>query len=798
MTNNAFNYLIQQAKTLPFDVRKKGIASLKEVEMHSNLKTLFQNMEPSYQVEITHQAGELGKDLVIVKKDKLTSDAIAVIVKCGDIRGKTAGDVDDVTRSIENILGSKEKKVLSEIESQIRQAVSHPAEIKTDYSTLFISKIIIVIVGEIGSHVRKRLNAEVDKTRATCEIFDLHWLIDKFTEHYPQFFFSGNVIDFFQRKIQELEVKYCITKCGKNLSEYFVDPRVAEADSPIRFDEESLPLIFNRKKLPFSDLASLLSTHKRLILLGDPGVGKSGTLAKLAIDIFQKAYANAVKGKENISIEIPILISARELSSLDTVDALLQYYVSDRAIQDTCKIQVLMIDALDEISSKERSAIIQKAQLLANELSSALIITSRKIDVVNIPQTGFEKYELLPFQFKQATRLFEKLIIDKKHLDKLKQGLEKIKYQIPMIPLSLILLIDLVEERREIPASVTELYDRFLDAVLGRWDKDKGIEVLFEYLVKKKFLAALAYDEFLKKNRLEIPVKEFESYLEEYTTRYGCDISYFVKEIERSGVIHIGAEVMYSHRSFLDYFAAFYIFEKRADFSDLNDYIVDLYFSDLFSDGAFYYIGLMREINDVLLNKIFDYDKDGIIADMEKFLCGRLLQAGWHTETKIKSDAIEKAVFYAPKIYLKYLEIKDKKGNKMPRIFGDFLLAGLADYSFGSSFLFDEVKNIFDKLSADSSRENLYVMLILFWAMHRRLEASEIAVVINVLLDGMAKADLLLNAEDKARFFLLLSIIDDKDNNKEIKKVIDRKLNKLKKRFPDIFRGLLPSKPKIH
>jgi len=76
-----------------------------------------------------------------------------------------------------------------------------------------------------------------------------------------------------------------------------------------------------------------------------------------------------------------------------------------------------------------------------------------------------------------------------------------------MTPLSLFLLLTIVEARKEVPASITELYDQFNDIILGRYDVEKGIMVIFEYLIKKRFLAELAFKEFVEKKRLEMQKK---------------------------------------------------------------------------------------------------------------------------------------------------------------------------------------------------------------------------------------------------------------------------------------------------
>ena len=147
-----------------------------------------------------------------------------------------------------------------------------------------------------------------------------------------------------------------------------------------------------------------------------------------------------------------------------------------------------MVDGLDEIESQNRLAIIDKLDSFSEEIGCSYILTSRKIDIINTLPQEYQKYELLPFEFNQALQLVSKLISDNKVLAAMKESLEKIQTQIFLVPLSLLLLVELVEERNEVPASITELYDRFFDMALGREDREKGIEVLFDYLMKKKFL----------------------------------------------------------------------------------------------------------------------------------------------------------------------------------------------------------------------------------------------------------------------------------------------------------------------
>ena len=782
------------AKLLPKDERKDIIRRFKETELHRHLKELFKAMEPNYTIEITHGTQELGKDLVIVKKDKFGFDVIGVIVKKADITGKTLGSVDDLRIRIREVFNVKNEKKLSEIESQIEQALAHKAELKSVYDSLPVSKIFIILAGDISNQAKIRLRGEAGDT---IDIFDINWLIDKFTEHYPQAFFEGSVLDFLHDKINKLESKHWLSKKGMSLSEYFIDPPLLAADVPVKFDEDGLALILNKRKIPFLQIKSALINCKKIILVGDPGVGKSAALSKFTIEMLKEAYISATKRKQKgKKIGIPILIPAKELLELATSTSLLDYYFEGIDIKDRFQIQTILVDALDEAPPNLRKEIIQKAELFSKELLSCLVITSRKIEVIDSPPIGFEKYEVLPFEFKQALKLFEKLALNKKTLSALRDGLEKIKHQIPMVPLSLMLLLELVEDQKEIPASVTELYDRYFDIDLGRYDKEKGIEVLFEYLVKKNLLAELACNEFFHKDRLEIPLEDFNEFLNNYAARYNWDrnlIESLVREIERSGIIDIKEIVLFRHRSFLDYFAAYHIFDKREEFKNLNEKIVEIYFDDIWENIAFFYIGLRREMSSAMLENIFATEGQNISFLINKFSIGRLFQAGWHSESKIKDEGIKKAISIAPRLKDRILSIMQTSKVKVPKIYGDFLLMAFSEFSFGSIFLKNEITEIVNDLIRQGTYKDIYAALILLSPIYRFLEPNDLNEITTNLLDKLSGVTVLDN--EQRGILLILFMIMEK-NDPTVQKAIKKRLDKLMKLDPSTFKKLLPPKKK--
>ena len=447
---------------------------------------------------------------------------------------------------------------------------------------------------------------------------------------------------------------------------------------------------------------------------------------------------------------------------------------------------------MDEIPSNLRSKAIDRATQFSQEFGCSIIVASRKVETIKNPFAQYSKFELLPFDFGRALNFFKKLVSDGKLLSVLTDGLEKIRFQIIMTPLSLTLLVDIAENYKEIPASVTELYDRFTDIALGRFDKEKGIEVLFEYEIKKRFLAELAFVGFLERDRLEMPKSEFDEFVASYGQLYMMDdsrLQMFILEIERSGMLTLGQVITFCHRSFLDYFAAYSVFLRQQEIDDLDRLLAHLYFTDGWGEVTFFYVGLKREISTATIATILSFNKEGLVSDIDKFLVGRLLQAGWHSLSETKVSAIEQSLPFAPVIRQALLEAATKQAVDFPEIFGDFLVLALCDLGLASGFLQREEMSLFARLSGQPDVKSLYSSLLLLWATRRFMPPDEIRLAINQLLDDMSQATSLTSSE-QARMLLICTAIETQD--KTTTGAIKRKLHRLRSRNPELFRNLLP------
>lgn len=770
--------LSQRAKQLSKDTRKMLLMTLPETEFHKHLKMLFSSMDSNATVEITHGSIEFGADLVVITEDPFSKRVSSVIAKVGNIRGEAGKTIDN-------------------IRSQISQCITMPRELRTKVDNEQTTDVWLAICGELSQQARKRLKSIIkDEYRFTAIITrDIWWLIDKFTEYYPEVFFGGEVMSFIEKQIEKLESIGQLSKKSENLnlSEWYVDPFVAKAGVPIELDENSLRLALKESQFRFEQLHSLLKSANRIFLSGDPGIGKSTALAKLALDLYREASDAVNKSKKQELIEIPIVIQAQKLLNYNDCDSLVDDCIAEEEIRKKIKISLLIIDGLDEVSQDLQEQVLNKVNTFCHNLSCHLIIGTRKIDIIKSSPFGIQNYELMPFKVNQAIRLFEKLVKDKGLLSTLKEGIDKIKTQLPMTPLCLILLIEIVEAQHEIPATLCELYDRYFDLVMGKWElRDKGIESLFTYEIKMRFLSELAQTQYFEQGNSEIAKPAFEEFLNHFAKKYSIDINEiknFANEINRTAVLQIKDIVRFKHRSFLDYFVALNIFNKQTEIAHIENRIASIYFNSLWNDVAFFYIGLRRDLPKPILDAIKQFDANGLKNLMNKYAIGKLLQAGYLTEYDIKRDGINYAVTFFLPIREELARIAKASATPLPKIFVDFILMITAEWSLSSITIQKVLKDVNNDLLASESRESIWQALAITWALWRFLTATERDDVLNRVLSKLSASDE-IGSEERGELLMLMVCMDGKSDN--LKKAIDRKFRRLLKSDPETIRKLLP------
>jgi len=782
---NGESLLQERLKQFTENQKFEILKSLDERFLREEIRELISSMDSMAYVEITHGSDEYGKDLVVIQRSKFGEVVVAVVVVRGDIHTRSSGIID-------------------KIKSQVEQCFEHPALIKAVKGPLNVSHAWIMVAGMLSKGANIRLTKEM--TRPNIKIFDLKWLSDNFSKYYPHVFFEGRVSKYLEDKIQELESQHLLSGrksgLGKNLSDYYVQPSVATVDEVLELSENNMTFVLLSNIKHFEEMKDEMTPLRKFMVVGDPGVGKSTALTKLAIDMMSECLGEATALRSNVkrTLGIPILVKAKDIVETSDLQQLLDKHGPSKEIRNRFTIRALLIDALDEVYGQHREKVIKQSIDYTNELSASLIICSRKIDTIREETLKLERRELVPFEFSQALDLFKRLVTDNKMLESLKDGLERVQHQLSLTPMSLLFMVELVENNKEVPASIVELYDRFVDIALGSEDRiKKGMEVLFDYQIKRRFLQEIAYEQFFRKNRDFMEKSEFDSFVSDYAKRFDWDperIGGFVLEIERAGLLSIKDRVTFVHASYLDYFAACHIADIREEVPNLNNYIADIYFDDLWCDIAFFYAGARRKIPEQLLSLVLTSSErgDDIRVNVAKMLVGKLLQAAWHSTGEVKSFGIRGALDYREKVRVQASEFMDKCHGKLPIIYADWYTMAISRLSFGSRFLWSTERVLIDKYIEENSQQSIANAIHLVWSIRDKIPEDELNHLASKLLGSVAEAPK-NSAEDNIRYtenLLLLNVVSA--NDPAICKSIMKRIRRAYKLDSGLFDRLMPPK----
>lgn len=758
--------LVLQARAVPYEDRVQLLSGVPtEAELRRELVFLFRRMDPQADVEETHGADEYGKDIVVLTHTPFGSTAWAAVVKNkAKISGASATDVKD-------------------IEDQVKMCFRHPAQLKSSLDPLKIDSVKVVLPGELSKNAQKRLLAEFDDR---VEFWLMDWLVEQFTQYYPEFFLGGPASSYLLDAIQALELNHLFSMTGKLLSECFVEPHLRRREvSPTQpgFDK------FKPKQVRLLSLFGQPHLGQCVLILGDAGSGKSAAMSMLTITRYRQAMRDfAAHGGSEPSL-VPVLVTANDVADCDTASEVAEL-VDAEELPGRLTCDVLLVDALDEAPAERRTGILELLSDYASQSGVRVVVTSRRIDVLNEGVTGFDQFELEPLKLGQALTFVRRVVKNPKVVVSLESGLESLRDRMDLTPLAIRLLIQLAEENREIPASATELYDRYADLALGKFDYEKGLNVLFDYEVKKQFLGELAWSLFVRGSLDSVDRPSFDAFRRSFFESYGQpleDANSFLSEIERAGILELGKSgVRFRHKSFTEFFAAYHLFARRDEQDDLPQLLTSLHFDPTWSEITFFYYGLAKSISMSAVDSIIDYPDDGPMTHLQKLFLGRVLQAAWISSLQVKVHGLSRALDQVPRMQADIDSLAlSAEVQAVPPLVWDAILMSFCAQAFGSVTLKEAAQRVLGEMTAVDGTDALRA-LSLGSAMYRLLDQDE-----RENFRGVMEAYVGKSGDRRLDFLATAMMLEMEPSDSAAHKSLKRHMEKLRTRHRGYLRQLM-------
>lgn len=345
-----------------------------------------------------------------------------------------------------------------------------------------------------------------------------------------------------------------------------------------RFHINGLPDVKYEIEIENPSVPRLEAESKYVIIEGTGGIGKSMLLNHF---LLSSASEYPSTGK------IPVLITLRDYkestpSLVDFIWKSISAYdpgITQRLVVEALenKNVILLLDGFDEISSSVRDAFSSDFEaFMKSYTGNTVIMTSRPIDAF-ISFAKLSVFDLQPLSKEQALALVNKLEFwdpsaQKRFAETLNKSLYETHTQFASNPLLLTIMLMTYSSFGEIPAKMHVFYSKAYETMARLHDATKNSfqRPLNTGLTPEEF--AKLFSEFCArtylKEELEFTFESFSLHMSKVLKNHeGITVRDFISDLTDHLCIMYqeGNQYYFIHRSFQEYFAAFYFASEYDD-----------------------------------------------------------------------------------------------------------------------------------------------------------------------------------------------------------------------------------------
>jgi hypothetical protein len=422
------------------------------------------------------------------------------------------------------------------------------------------------------------------------------------------------IVELLNNPARTLEARSAVNDIRMASKRYFSELQLNHVQEDYRFEADklyvsrTLTLRTTETKSPADTVLSVSRGRSRVVVMGDPGVGKS-TLVRHTM--------HKIASQDGIELA-PLLVECREYAGSSWGNRLSEFIESDLAtrqsidVKEATLVDVLslgsayvILDGLDEIIdlTRRREFVRQIESFSRSYPLVPILVTSRRVGYTkaSFNDNIFETYELSEFTYPQFLEYTDKWFSatnrSSPERDSFVRESEAVD-DIRLNPLMLSLLCTLYRARGHIPRNRRQVYRECAELLFQRWDSMRHVEQPYDHRQYGERLMQELARFFFKSQSAQAGVEEGQ--LERVIAMFFQDTASVeppenltrarqfldfcadrawlltVKGSNARGVRLFG----FTHRTFMEYLAAEALVRNAAGIEQITDEIVRVFEAD--------------------------------------------------------------------------------------------------------------------------------------------------------------------------------------------------------------------------
>ena len=403
---------------------------------------------------------------------------------------------------------------------------------------------------------------------------------------------------------------------------------------------ESTGISYAGQTLSSSDINNLLEIDSKILVTGTGGIGKS--------ILFKHLFLNSMK----VTNFIPVFIELRSLNILENKELNISDLIFRNLKSNGFRLErkyfddsleqgayIIFLDGFDEIHHDKRSSITKEIKLFCEKYAQNQVFVSSRPSTEFIGWSDFSEVESLPLTKEQALSLINKIDFDETAKLIFSEELDKKLYEkyksFASNPLLLTIMLLTFQKHASIPERLNDFYEEAFVTLFNVHDatKDSFVRDIRSGLSCEDFKLVFSYICFKSYFNGEYEFSETRLHelingaKEKFKDKFCFNVDDFQEDLVHSVCMLVkeGLEYRFSHRSFQEYFSAWYTC-KLPDTT--QEKLLDRWLkesSTIQTDSYFYMLFDLQseKVNSIILKPVMEniislYEKEGILSFLNK------------------------------------------------------------------------------------------------------------------------------------------------------------------------------------